>query len=121
MAMVEIGRGIARTAWVRCLAVTMCLLAACDDSSGGGPGVTSEVGTFEIPTAGRSSLDLLFVVDNGPQMATYRDPLLAHYPEIADVLATVPYGQPDLQLAVATADPANGGALRTVPSVDGAL
>lgn len=107
----------------RIIALSVCVVVGCGDSSSDddGPGITSKIGTFEIPFAGRPRLDLLFVVDNSSAMTQYQSQLVASYAKFADTLATTNGGQPDLQIAVTTGDPASGGVLRTAASVNGAI
>ena len=101
------------------IALCVCLLVGCGDPPSDGPGITSKIGVFEIPIAGRPRLDLLFVVDDSSEMTRYQAQLVASYSKFADTLAGVQGGTPDINVAVTTGDPAAGGALRTASSVSG--
>ena len=82
----------------------------------------SRVIVKEIPQWRPPALDLLFVIDDSPAMAGFRDDLLANAPRFVNVLATFPGGLPDLHLAVTTAGCAgDGGTLRHAPAVAGAF
>lgn len=78
----------------------------------------SHVLVKEIPQPWSPKLDLLFVIDDSPAMASFRADLLANAPNFASVLTR---GRlPDLHLAITTAGcEGDGGVLRTTPAVDG--
>jgi hypothetical protein len=100
-----------------------CALGACTESppGTGGPNVTSRIGEFTLWVGGRGKLDVLFVVDRSPQMAPYQAGVLGAFPRFAEILAAIPGGAPDLNIAVASGDLADGGALRTSAHVDGSF
>jgi len=80
----------------------------------------SHVLVKEIPQPWPHRADLLFVIDDAPAMAGFRDDLLINAPNFMTVLSTVPGGLPDLHIGVTTAGCAgDGGVLRHTPAVGG--
>jgi hypothetical protein len=101
----------------------LALVAACTQPAGDDePPVASHVESFEVPGQAPPQLDLLIVVDDTPAMAAYAErtaALLHGFDDLWAVNAWPP--RPDLHVAVATADPAEAGQVRTASSVHGAF
>jgi hypothetical protein len=57
-----------------------------------------------IPVEINRDLDLLFVIDDSPSMADKQANLATNFPELIDVLGTVPGGLPNVHVAVVTSD-----------------
>jgi hypothetical protein len=74
------------------------------------PTVTSHVVRREIPLQRHVQLDLLFVIDSSPAIATHRPTLVANARTLVDVLGTIPGGPPDLHLGIVTTDVGTRGA-----------
>lgn len=99
-------------------AALILLFAACDrDPYQPLEPVQARVEVKDILNDQPRMLDLLFVVDDSPAMATIVDNLALNAPNFANVLSTWPGGLPDLRVAAITADPADGGAFRSVGNV----
>jgi len=103
------------------LVVLVVLTLGCtsDPQPATGPVTTSHVVRREIPLGIQHQLDLLFVVDNSPQMAAHRATLIANARNFIDVLDREPLGFPDLHLAVITTDVGSRGAGDNTASVHG--
>ena len=101
-------------------ALILALLAACTEPAGDDqPPVASHVEFFEVPGVPPPRLDVLVVVEDTAAMAPYAERTAALLHELEHVWsATAPL--PDLRVAVVTADPADAGHVRSVPSVHGA-
>lgn len=92
-------------------------LAACVASQPE-PAIASHVESFVIPQEGAAMVDLLFVIDDSPAMASERDHLIASMPTFASALTNL--ARPlDLHIGVTTADPVDAGKLRGASGVDG--
>jgi hypothetical protein len=98
------GRSLGLAAATAALAATA--LASCTDEPEGpsGPPVTGVVTRKELPVGVYRQLDLLFVIDNSPGMATQRTRLLADYRRFMEVLEAYSEGLPDVHIGVVTTD-----------------
>ncbi len=105
---------------MRSLVLLALLAGACVERDTDGtqePPVTSHVATFEWPLGLYRDVDVLFVIDDTPAMAPFVARTQAMLHDL-DIQWPVP---PDLHLGVTTADPSDGGALRSATSVHGAF
>ncbi len=100
--------------------------AACtgEPDGPGGPPVLSSVARIELPIAVNRDIDLLFVIDNSPGMASQRAKMLASYRRFIEILGTYPGGLPDVHIGVVTTDlgtraPGEIGPGRSVGTGDG--
>ena len=103
----------------------MVALAAC---TGGGTGPrpkplgdagVSRVLYDRLPITSNENVDILFVIDSSPAMASFQAKLANNERELAQLL-TPAFG-PDIHLGVITADPADAGVLRQNASVAGSF
>ncbi len=80
--------------------------ASCTDEPDGpaGPGVTSGVTRIERPVARNREVDVLFVIDNSPGMASQRTKMLANYRRFMATLESHVGGLPDVHIGVVTTD-----------------
>lgn len=80
--------------------------ASCTDEPDApeGPGVLSTVAKYEVPLTTNREIDLLFVIDNSPRMASQRAKMLANYRSFMAALEAYPGGMPDLHIGVVTTD-----------------
>jgi hypothetical protein len=85
------------------------------------PEVISRVQRFELPIQAPREVDLLFVIDNSPAMASYGDRLRANTSGFINVLNTLQGGLPSLHLGVVTTEIAEQGRMRTSDRVAGAF
>ncbi|HUS33659.1 MAG TPA: hypothetical protein VMZ53_34395 [Kofleriaceae bacterium] len=76
-------------------------MTACVESSSVPPGESHSI-QFDWPARGVPQLDLLFVVDDTPAMAPYRERILELGPLTASSLRGYSGGMPDVHIAVAT-------------------
>jgi hypothetical protein len=85
---------------------TLATAASCTDEPDApdGSSVISHVTRIEIPIASNRNLDLLFVIDNSPRMASQRTKLLDNYRRFMAVLETYNGGLPDVHIGVVTTD-----------------
>ena len=81
--------------------------------------VGSRVFHQEIPIAVNANIDVLFVIDSSPAMATFETKLAGNDRELIQLL-TPAFG-PDLHVGVVTADPTDAGKLRQTASVAGSF
>jgi hypothetical protein len=76
-------------------------LAAGYGGSGGGSTSTVQA---QIPGKINYDLDLLFMIDNSPEMTTMQQKFLAQVPQFFSVLEMLPGGLPNLHVAVVSSD-----------------
>jgi hypothetical protein len=81
-------------------------IAACTDSEPppSGPAIASGVTHIEIPLAVNRQLDVLFVINSSPGIASQRAKLLDSYRRFMEALEFTRGGLPDLHIGVVTAD-----------------
>ncbi len=91
----------------------LMLTVACEASSLPDP-LTERSCQMEkvLPVGENRSLDLVFVVDESPAMAPYQASLATNLHFMAQVLANIQGGLPDIHIAVVSADPAHAGVFR---------
>src|SRR4051812_43386675 len=105
--------------WRSLTVPVMFAVTACTAEAPAGDPITdiSRVWRLEIPLAGSSSVDVLFVIDNSPSMSAYGTKLDMNYHQL---MLAPPFG-PDLHVGVVTTDPVDGGRLRTTSTVEGSF
>ena len=81
--------------------------------------VQVRVEELRFPVIQPRQLDLLFVIDDAPDMAPRQPTLLANYPQFMNVLATINGGVPSIQIAVTSTSFAVRGPLVDVRFADG--
>ena len=85
--------------------IALCLLVLSCAAAGGDPPVETNLAAVSAAgTAGPSNLDLLFLVDNSPDMTAMENKLAAQIPTFIDALAALPDGLPNLHVAVISSD-----------------
>nr|HEX4318558.1 hypothetical protein [Kofleriaceae bacterium] len=95
--------------------LAVAVLAAC----GAHDIVVGDLATVaDIPARPTRDIDLLFVVDNSPSMATKQRALAANFPLMVDALSATPGGLPDVHIGVVTSDMGATSANDAAPGPD---
>lgn len=98
--------------------IAACLFAGCAQDPHQAPIDQSRVETFDIPGDPPGNIDVLVVLDDTPDIAPY----LPRIDAMLRALDHWPHGRPrnpNLHLAIATADPADAGHVRVAQAVHG--
>jgi hypothetical protein len=92
--------------WRGAVAVVASLAVGCGGDGPGGGGVLTPTRTFRnrYPDSVERKLDLLFVIDNSSDTEDPQANLRANIPRFIDVLEALPYGPPNLHVAVVSSD-----------------
>lgn len=89
-----------RHPWLLALAFASCF----EEAPPAGPTTTSFVVRREIPLLSQQQIDLVFVVDNSPAMASHRANLSTNARRFVDALGDLQFGMPDVHIGVITTD-----------------
>ncbi len=85
--------------------LALCLLAlSCAPPVGDPPVDTKIAAVSAAGTAGPANLDLLFMIDNSPEMAPMQQKLTAQLPTFLTALESLPGGLPNVHIAVVSSD-----------------
>jgi hypothetical protein len=104
-----------RAAIVVSLLVTACAGLDSDPVPPDDP-VESHVTAWDIKLPSPTPLDVVFVIDDSPELAPYAQKIVSSYGAMMKAFDAMPYGRPDVHIAVLTAD---GASFRRSDAIDG--
>jgi hypothetical protein len=101
--------------------VPLIAVVACVEQPSGpaGPSVSSHTAKRQFGLPMQFPVDVLFVVENSPQMAAHRATLVANAQNFVAALDLFPFGRPDLHLGVITSDVGSRGGLDNTATAHG--